>query len=297
LINTGKRTGTSPAPRAPLCRIILPVVAALICLPAGPALSVTAATVEQLEQMALSLVNRERSENNLPPLAWDDKLTVAARQHSEEMRDLGYMGHESPLEQYRTLARRLALAGVSECTSGENVGYFASNKEGMVSEDFIRKLHENLMNSPRHRANILNPGFNTAGIGVSMGAAPYEGDPAVSLPAVWITENFTRQSLIIDQATASLTADGMLVRISGTTGENKLFLNLNDRRNEPLEKVKVSDGRFVITVTIPFSLDRSRLELCTPRNERSYQVVNAFEVFTTALPEKALKPAPDQNDR
>lgn len=268
------------------------LAAAVSALLASPASPFTPASVDELEQMALTLVNRERAESNLPPLAWDEKLTVSARQHSEEMRDLGYMGHESPREEFRTLARRLALAGVSECTNGENVGYFASNKEGMLPEDYIKKLHENLMNSPRHRANILNPGFNSAGMGVATGETPFEDDPAVSLPAAWITQNFTLRSVIIGEANASITTDGMLVRISGTTPEARLFLNQNDRRNEPLEKVEILDGRFDISITVPFSIDRTRLELCIPRNENNYRVVNAFEVSTSALPETALKPAP-----
>lgn len=276
-------------------RLFLAALSAVSFLVSGTAISVTAPTIEQLEQMALSLVNRERSEINLSPLAWDENLTVAARQHSDEMRDLGYMGHESPVEQYRILPRRLALAGVSECTSGENVGYFASNKEGMVLEDFVKKLHENLMNSPRHRANILNPGFNTAGMGISIGTAPYENDPAVSLPAVWITQNFTLREVIIEKATASLTADGMLVEMSGTTTRNRIFLNQNDPRNEPLEEIKILDGRFTVSLTIPFSVVRTRLELCIPQNKRSFRIINAFDVFTTALPDSALKPAPDKN--
>jgi len=72
---------------------------------------------------------------------------------------------------------------------------------------------------------------------------------------------------------------------------------MNDRRNEPMEKVRIQDGSFDISVTIPFSLDRARLELCTPLTERNYRVVNAFDVFTSALPENALKPAPDKNER
>ena len=284
-------------PSAPARRLAPRLFAALLAALPAPARPYTATTVDQLEQLALTLVNRERAENNLPALAWDERLTVAARQHSEEMRDLGYMGHESPVAEFRSLPRRLALAGVSECTSGENVGYFASNKDGMLREDFIRKLHENLMNSPRHRANILNPEFNTAGMGISIGAAPYEDDPAVSLPAAWITQNFTRRTLMIERANASISADGVLVQITGTTTEKELFLNLNDRRNEPLEKVKIEEGRFDLTTTIPFSLEKSRIELCTPRTARSYRVVNAFDVFTSALPENALKPAPDKNDQ
>ena len=282
--------------RPPFFRFLLAVIASISWLISGPAWAYSPATVEQLEQLALTLVNQERSENNLPTLAWDEKLTVAARQHSEDMRDHEYMGHESPLERFRTLPLRLALAGVSECTSGENVGYYASNRDGMLHEEFIKKLHENLMNSPRHRANILSASFNTAGMGISIGDAPYADDPAVSLPAVWITQNFTRRYVIIEQANASISPDGMLIRITGTTPETALFLNQNDQRNEPLEKLKIIDGRFEALLTVPFSLDRTRLELCTPRNERSYQVANAFEVFTSALPEDALKPAPDKND-
>jgi hypothetical protein len=70
------------------------------------------------------------------------------------------------------LPQRLAKSGVRFDRSGENVA-FDRNAES---------AHEGLMNSPPHRANILNPEFTAAG----MGAVYSNGQ-------LWVTQNFVRQ--------------------------------------------------------------------------------------------------------
>ena len=55
------------------------------------------------------------------------------------------------------LAGSLAAHGVNDwSTAGENVGYGSS----------VEEVHQRFMASSAHRANILNPSFRQAGVGV-----------------------------------------------------------------------------------------------------------------------------------
>jgi uncharacterized protein YkwD len=81
-------------------------------------------------------------------------LAVVARQHGEEMFQLGYFAHDSPVT--GTPGDRIAAADIQAVATGENLAYAPS----------LRVAHEGLMNSPGHRANILNPAFTRLGIGV-----------------------------------------------------------------------------------------------------------------------------------
>ena len=107
----------------------------------------------EAEVEMLNLLNQERARAGLPPLVMDETLRQVARQHSREMFELGYFGHDSPVT--GSPADRLLRAGVRFRVAGENLAY-APN---------VRLAHEGLMNSPEHRANILNPQFRRVGIG------------------------------------------------------------------------------------------------------------------------------------
>src|SRR5262249_50090115 len=54
------------------------------------------------------------------------------------------------------LPERLAATGVRFTRAAENV----------AKTEYVEDVHLSLMNSPGHRANMLNPGYNAAGIGV-----------------------------------------------------------------------------------------------------------------------------------
>lgn len=105
------------------------------------------------ETEMLNLINQERARAGLAPLVMDETMREVARQHSREMFELGYFGHESPVT--GSLTDRLLRAGVRFRVAGENLAY-APN---------VRLAHEGLMASPGHRANILNPQFRRVGIG------------------------------------------------------------------------------------------------------------------------------------
>lgn len=106
------------------------------------------------EAELLRLVNRERTEVGLDPVEADPALAAVGRAHSEEMFRLGYFAHVSPVT--GDPAARLAAANVPYLLSGENLAYAPS----------VAIAHDRLMNSPGHRANILNPAFTRVGIGI-----------------------------------------------------------------------------------------------------------------------------------
>jgi uncharacterized protein YkwD/uncharacterized membrane protein required for colicin V production len=108
----------------------------------------------QTEEAMLELVNKERTSRGLVPLVMDEKLREVARAHADDMFKRGYFAHNTP-EGVDPFARMQA-AGIVFGTAGENLA--------LAPE--LNIAHEGLMNSPGHRANILNPSFRKVGIGV-----------------------------------------------------------------------------------------------------------------------------------
>jgi uncharacterized protein YkwD len=108
----------------------------------------------QAEQQMLGLVNEERVKVGLSPLVLDQRLVPVARQHSQEMFELKYFGHRSPVT--GSPFDRLDSAGISYTRAGENLAYAQS----------VIVAHRGLMQSEGHRENILRPEFERIGIGV-----------------------------------------------------------------------------------------------------------------------------------
>ncbi len=108
----------------------------------------------QAELRMFELVNAERIRRDLSPLVLDSELTEVARSHSREMFKLSYFDHESPVT--GTPFDRLNAARIIYKMAGENLAY-APN---------VDVAHWGLMDSPPHRENILEPGFQKIGIGI-----------------------------------------------------------------------------------------------------------------------------------
>jgi uncharacterized protein YkwD len=106
-----------------------------------------------------------------PQLIVDAALGDIARTHSIAMRDLGFFGHQGP--DGRSLRRRLEEAGIDFSRAAENLAQVTN------SADPATFAHELLMDSERHRANILDPRFRYVRVGV-----------ARSQDTFWITEIF-----------------------------------------------------------------------------------------------------------
>jgi len=115
---------------------------------------------QQKEDEMLQLVNKEREKAGLQPLVMDNLIRNVARAHSMDMVQKGYFAHEDPsgLSPYE----RLVLAKVNFKIAGENLALAPTIDLAQIG----------LMNSPTHRANILDPEYGRVGIGV-IDAGPY----------------------------------------------------------------------------------------------------------------------------
>lgn len=145
-------------------------------------LDATDARITRLEKLMWQIVNDERKSNNLPALAWNDRMASIARAHSAEMRDKKYFAHQSPNPKLKDpLDRYIAGVGNTPRLVAENV-YRAWGGRSFLGEGDISDAHKALMNSPGHRSNILVNGATKMGIGIAANAT---GD-------IWITQMFAR---------------------------------------------------------------------------------------------------------
>lgn len=106
------------------------------------------------EQKMVELVNGERKNNGVSPLTIRQELVPVARAHAKDMWERSYFSHYSP--EGKDVGDRLEESGISYSFAGENLALAPT----------LAIAHDGLMNSPGHRANILNPKFTRVGIGV-----------------------------------------------------------------------------------------------------------------------------------
>ena len=114
--------------------------------------AVQAASMSAQQRQLLNLVNAERVRAGLSQLQWDDHLAQAALLHTQRMADRRALSHQFHGEP--ALPERAGSAGAHFNSVAENVAYAGT----------VDQLHENLMHSPHHRANILDPKSNAIGI-------------------------------------------------------------------------------------------------------------------------------------
>jgi uncharacterized protein YkwD len=136
----------------------------------------------QLEVLLAGCVNDARRALHLPALAFDPELAGVARAHSAEMRDKKYFAHRSPTPSLaEPLDRYRAVFGTTPAIVAENI-FRSWGSPRQVGEAAIDEAHKSLMNSPGHRANILQPDVRRIGIGLSVND---NGD-------LWVTEMFSK---------------------------------------------------------------------------------------------------------
>ena len=106
------------------------------------------------ESMLLGAANHSRAAVGLPALQWDAALAAAARQHALQMVQQNILSHQFPGE--LPLQERARQAGARFSLIAENVAEGPS----------VLGLHTQWMNSPPHRANLLDHELNAVGIAV-----------------------------------------------------------------------------------------------------------------------------------
>ncbi|HZR30421.1 MAG TPA: CAP domain-containing protein [Terriglobales bacterium] len=138
----------------PMLHIRLSVLTLVAALTLGLPPQVAAQVNAAAEQELFRLLNQERARAKLPPWALNPQLRAAARAHARLMAEHRGLSHKYATE--LPLQERLAATGLRSDRVAENVAYGESAAEA----------HAGLMESPPHRANILNPTYDTLGIGV-----------------------------------------------------------------------------------------------------------------------------------
>lgn len=110
--------------------------------------------LSQLESEVVRLVNIERAKYGLSPFTASNELSNLARLKSKDMSDNNYFSHQSP--KYGSAFDMMKSNGIKYKTAGENIAKGYSSAQSVV---------RGWMNSQGHRENILNPSFNTLGVG------------------------------------------------------------------------------------------------------------------------------------
>ncbi len=154
-----------------------------------------------LEQQMLELINNERTSRGLEPVQLELRLNDASEDHSQWMLQQDVFSHTG--ENGSNPGERIEQAQFEfsgNATWAENIAW-QSERGAPALEDDVIDLHNGLMDSPGHRANILNPDVTVIGIGIETG--DYQG-----YEAVMVTQNFARTSapLQLDQGATPPTA-------------------------------------------------------------------------------------------
>ena len=108
----------------------------------------------ELINQVVELTNIERAKEGLKPLTLNSQLVDAAQDHSSDMAQDDFFSHTGA--DGSNVGSRVQDSGYQYSTTGENIAAGQTTAEEVV---------EGWMNSPGHRANILNPDFTEIGIG------------------------------------------------------------------------------------------------------------------------------------
>lgn len=116
-----------------------------------------------IEAEIFTLVNQERAKAGLTPFSHETAMRNVARLHSIDMAAKNYFAHNSP--DGKTPADRLKAASIGFSAWAENIRWVSAPRTG-VANDIMYEAGTGWMNSPGHRANILNPNLTQLGVGV-----------------------------------------------------------------------------------------------------------------------------------
>jgi uncharacterized protein YkwD len=145
---------------------LLPSASVASAIPCGNAAAVPARlTMHQMRSSELCLINRARAHYGLVSLHYNADLRDSATGHSDSMVVHRYFAHEGPGGSVDSRISRTGYLdkGVQDFTIGENIAA-GSGDDGSPLQIFVDWMH-----SPPHRANILDPSFRDAGVGVARG--------------------------------------------------------------------------------------------------------------------------------
>jgi uncharacterized protein YkwD len=139
----------------------------------------------ELERRIAEAINEEREAAGLAPLKLEAHLNASAQGHSDWMADTGSLSHAG--EGGSSAGDRIAETGLpltGAARWSENIAF--TSIEGRLGAEEADRMHDGLMGSAGHRANILDPEVSYVGIGLSVGTLDGGGGREM----VFLTQNF-----------------------------------------------------------------------------------------------------------
>ena len=106
------------------------------------------------ENQVVTLVNQERAKAGLAPLKTNAKLAGVAERKAEDLRDKNYFAHNSPT--YGSPFDMMKQFGITYTSAGENIA---------KGQKTPAEVMNGWMNSPGHKANIMNANYTEIGVG------------------------------------------------------------------------------------------------------------------------------------
>lgn len=236
---------------------------------------VTEANLSQAVAATFCLHNQQRAAHGLPPLRWSSLLARAAEGHSRDMVANVFFSHDSP-------------DGRSPGDRIDSVGYLPSDAAWAYGENIAwgsgpystpASIMRGWMESPGHRANILDRRFRDLGLGLVtgaprldlLGAATYTADfgyrdvpgggsggappatAALPSPGLRITRVGLRgRRLRIRGRVASAARGGLVVSYRTRAG---------GRRYGARKRVRAHEGRFSVRFRLPRGARRATVRV------------------------------------
>ena len=127
--------------------------------PKAPAPRRNVSAVGGAAGVQFSLINRDRTANGVSTLSWSAALGRVAQYRAQDMLNRNYFSHYDPSTGQLAFVELLHLWGIPYTMAGENIAW--------STDPFMGAINVMFMNSPEHRANILNRGYHRAGVGVA----------------------------------------------------------------------------------------------------------------------------------
>lgn len=223
-------------------------------------------SLKTMEWRMLRLLNRDRKLNGkLPPVRMQEDLRTVARKHSQDMAKKDYFEHVN-LEG-KSPSDRLEIARITEVTSGENLAKIGGYRNP------TQFAENGLMNSPGHRANILQPLYNVVGIGIIQDLRKI----------YYFTQNFAKRDILFRKKFPKKLRVGRKLVLNGevfSEVDSALIQIRFAGQKNTLHQAVVHTPKKVLHYTYVFS-DPGIFEVCVFSHipgHGSYSLCNKFEV-------------------
>jgi uncharacterized protein YkwD len=147
-------------------QLLFPLVLGFASLAPSLTLPIASAAPSALPTQVLDGVNQVRVEAGLQPLAEVEALDALAVERSTDMAARQYFSHTTPegLDVFALMDQR----GIGFLAAAENLAWNTHGEERAATVAL-----ESFLNSPPHRANLLNAAFRQIGVGVANDGAKF----------------------------------------------------------------------------------------------------------------------------